>query len=92
MVEEKLKAALEEAFKKPEFNEPVEETPELRAELLLEAIAHDYPDRLSAVLSILPPEDRLAGLPPEDRLAGLTPEERKKLLKLLQDQAKEEQS
>lgn len=41
---------------------------------------------LDAVLSIYPPEERLAGLKPEERLAGLKPEELEALLKLLQEQ------
>ncbi len=92
MVEEKYKELIIEALKRPEFNEPIEEPLELRAELLLEAVAHDYPQVLDKVLSVLKPEERLAGLDPQERLAGLDPEERQKLLKLLLEQSKEEQA
>ncbi len=86
---------VEKVLNNPENRIPMEEPSlELQAELLLEAVAYDYPEQLGKVLSVLKPkermtdltpEDRLEDLTPEDRLAGLTSEERKKLLKLLQE-------
>ena len=50
--------------------------PALNAVVALEEVDQDAPEQLGEVLSILKPEQRLAGLKPEERLSGLKPEER----------------
>ena len=42
----------------------------------LEDIAEFEPDALPKVLSVLRPEERLAGMSPDERLAGMSPDER----------------